>query len=107
MAIELQPSDDQVKLADKKGGVPYMLVVAVILLGIMTTMYFTSNKTGRSDNLASLKSCDDERRELKAENKQLRAELLATIKQFQTDKQTLIKNTDSVIREAVNKNTKK
>lgn len=83
-----------------------MLVVAVILLGIMTTMYFTSNKTNRSDNLATIKACTDENKELKAENKQLRAELLVTIKQAQLEKQTLIKNTDSVIREAVNKNIK-
>jgi len=105
MAIEL-PNSEQVELADKKGGTPYMLVVAVILLGIMTTMYFTSNKTNRGDNLAAIKNCTDENRELKTENKQLRAELLATIRGAALDKQELKKNTDSVIREAAKKHIK-
>lgn len=106
MAIELQPSSEQVELASKKGGIPYMLVVAVILLGIMTTMYFTSNKTNRVDNLAQIQGLIAENKELKAENKQLRAELLSTIKQSQFDKQELLKNTDSVIRSAAKKNNK-
>jgi hypothetical protein len=106
MAIELQPSSEQVELADKKGGTPYMLVVAVILLGIMTTMYFTSNKLNRGDNLAQIQSMAGEIKDLKSENKQLRAELLSTIKQSQNEKEELIKNTDSVIREAAKKRIK-
>lgn len=101
MAVDLQPNKDQVDLANRKA-VAYMLVVAIVLLGIMSTMYFTSNRTNRADNLAQIKAVVDENKELKAENKELRAEILRVVIQSAQEKEEVKKNTDSAIRKAVN-----
>lgn len=100
MAIDLQPNKNQVELANKKA-VAYMLVVAIILLGIMTTLYITSTKTNRGDNLAQIQALVAENKELKAENKEYRAEILRIIKQTDLEKEQLKTNTDSAVREAV------
>lgn len=106
MDINLQPNNEQVDLADKKEGKPYMLVVAVILLGIMTAMYYNATKNNRVDNLAQAQEYKGENRELKAENKLLRSELLRAINDCSEEKEQLTKNTDSVIREAYKKGIK-
>jgi hypothetical protein len=103
MAINLQPGNEQVELADKKEGRPYMLVVAVILLGIMTTMYFTSNKTNRSDVITQVQEWKDRTKDLESENKLLRAELIKSITDCKNEQAQINKNTDSIIREAYKK----
>lgn len=95
--IDLNPNKNQVNLAQNKP-LAYVLVVVIILLGIVTTMYFRSTTTIRSDCLQTVQDLRVEVRELKAENKELREYVIKT----NTDINELKANTEAAIRDALN-----
>lgn len=96
MSVNLTPAKDQVALANSKP-LAYSLCVVVILLGIVTTMYFRSTSTNRYD-------CRDRVTYLEKENKELKLQvnsLFEMVLKSNTDFKELKKNTDSVLRAAI------
>lgn len=96
MSVNLNPGKDQVALANSKP-LAYSLCVVVILLGIVTTMYFRSTSTNRYD-------CRDRVTYLEKENKELKLQvnsLFEMVLKSNTDFKELKKNTDSVLRAAI------
>ncbi len=96
MEVKLTPGKDQVTLANSKP-LAYSLCVVVILLGVVTTMYFRSTSTNRYD-------CRDRVDYLEAENRALKLQvntMLSMIMESKTDFKELKRNTDSVLRAAI------
>lgn len=96
MAVNLNPGKDQVALANSKP-LAYSLCVVVILLGVVTTMYFRSTSTNRYD-------CRDRVTYLEKENKELKLQvnsLFDMVLKSNTDFKELKRNTDSVLRAAI------
>lgn len=91
----IEPNSENVNLANNKP-LAYVLCVVVILLGIVTTMYFKSNNTNHDD-------CQSENTRLTTENRLLFNTLISQKVSYDS----LKKNTDNVIRAKININIKK
>lgn len=96
MAANLLPDEAQVATANSKP-VAFLAVASLIIAGLFATLYFTSNT--KSEN-----KCAETNQQLNALNNKFLEYVIKTEKEKVDLISTLKKNTDSAIREAVNKN---
>lgn len=96
MAANLLPNEEDVTTANKKP-VAFLAVVALIIAGLFATLYFTSNT--KNEN-----KCSETNQQLNALNQKFLEYVIKSEKEKIELVTALKKNTDSAIREAVNKN---